>query len=46
MKLIEEFRKEYEELPEHKKTALKQKFLSSAVLFFLAFLFFLLFFLT
>ncbi len=45
MKLIEEFKKEYEELPENQKQVLRQKFLSSAVLFFLAFLFFIFFFL-
>jgi len=45
MKLIDGFRKEYEELPEHQKAALRQKLISSGVLLFLAFLFFILFYL-
>ncbi len=43
MKLIEELKQEYNELPKHKKQALKQKLYSSGILLFFAFLFFLLF---
>ena len=45
MKLIEEFKKEYEEMPDHRKQAMKTKLHSSGVLFFLAFLFFLFYYL-
>ena len=45
MKLIEEMKKEYQEMPEHRKQAMRMKLYSSGVLFFLAFLFFLVYYL-
>jgi len=45
MKLMEEFRREYQELPEHQKQTLKQRFILSGALLVFAFLYFLLFYL-
>ena len=43
MSLLKDFKKEYQELPEYQQRGLKQKFYSSVLLLFFAFLFFLFF---